>query len=112
ERVAEVEAAAAAVTDVEDARELGVEGRGVGELRRAPIDRVTRRRLEAAFATRAFVFRHLDSGCAAGPDLTVRAGVSHWMRALVLEPLLEGVERLLKTIGMRALRLRQRLEPI
>ncbi len=57
-RVAEVEAAAAAVADVEDARELLVERGGLGELRRAPIDRVARRRLEAAFAARCWRVAH------------------------------------------------------
>src|SRR5262245_47205759 len=51
--VAEAEAAATPVADVEDPRELLVERRGVGELRRAPVYGQPRWRLEAAFAARS-----------------------------------------------------------
>ena len=54
EGVAEIEAAAAAVTDVKDALELGVERRVVVELVALPVNRMTSRRFEAALAS---VFR-------------------------------------------------------
>ena len=53
EGIAEIEAAPAAVTDVEDAPHLGVELLGVGEVGIAPVDRVARGRFKAAFAGHA-----------------------------------------------------------
>jgi hypothetical protein len=50
--VTEAEATAAAVADIEDAGELAIERCGVRELRRAPIEGMAGRRLEAAFAAR------------------------------------------------------------
>ena len=58
EGVAEAEAAPAAVADVEDARELLVERGRIGELGRAPIDRVARRRFETALAARSLGVSH------------------------------------------------------
>ena len=50
ERIAEIEAAAAAVTDIEDPAEFLVELLFVEKVGLAPFDQVTRRRLKAAFA--------------------------------------------------------------
>jgi hypothetical protein len=50
EGVAEIEAAAAAVADVEDTLDLGVQLVPVVEVGIVPIDRVAHRRVEAAFA--------------------------------------------------------------
>jgi hypothetical protein len=52
ERAAEADAAPAAVADLEDPPELLVERRLIVELRVAPVDRMARRRFEAAFAYR------------------------------------------------------------
>ena len=49
-RVAQGDAAPAAVTDVEDARELAVERGLVVKIRIAPVDRMPGGRFEAAFA--------------------------------------------------------------
>src|SRR5688572_13923387 len=74
EGVAEAEAAAATVANVEDARKLFVERGLVGELRRAPVDRVTRRRLEAAFAARYWrVAQVRCSRCVSSPGHGARA---------------------------------------
>jgi hypothetical protein len=47
------------MANVEDARELGVERRRIREWRRAPVDRVTSRRLEAAFAALSWRVAHV-----------------------------------------------------
>ena len=70
-RVAQAEAAPATVADVEHARELRVQRLVLGELGRAPLDRVARRRIEAALAARRFAIGHgrslLESRTASGP---------------------------------------------
>src|SRR4051794_6925458 len=75
EGIAKAEAAAAAVTDVEDALQLLVERSLVRELRVTPIEWVTRGSLEAPFACTGF-------GCA------------HW------EARSDGIECLLEAIRM------------
>src|SRR5690606_3738352 len=50
ERVAQAEAAPAAMADIEDPLHLGIERLVVGELRRAPCERIAHRRVQAAFA--------------------------------------------------------------
>jgi len=48
--ITQIETAPAAVTDVEDAAQLGVEFCGVGEIFRAPIDRMACRGVQTSFA--------------------------------------------------------------
>src|SRR6185503_9284291 len=57
-RVAEAEATAAAVADIEYAFELGFERSGIRKLGRAPIDRMARRSFQAPLATRAGCISH------------------------------------------------------
>ena len=80
--IAETEAAATAVADVEDARELFVERRGVGELRRAPVDRMTRWGLEAAFAARSWRIAHcvaLDANSGPGHCMARARAAERWL---------------------------------
>src|SRR6185503_12480541 len=57
ERVAQAHAAAATVADVEDAPHLGDDLRLLPILRALPLDRMPRRRFQAAFALAHFVSR-------------------------------------------------------
>src|SRR5205823_2936558 len=140
-RVAEAEAAAAAMTDVEHPLELLVERGLVVELRVAPVERMARRGLQAAFAPgfrrlrcrswyRAWCAHvsasSLGSRAAAArlqmlvlvtgyAPTTRRAGLERAPAAgecVAAVNALEGIQGLLETIGMRALGLGQRLEPI
>ena len=49
--MAKIEAAAAAVTDVEGAAQFGVDLVGIGEIRVLPVDDVAGRRIQAAFTS-------------------------------------------------------------
>src|SRR5262249_11544405 len=65
ERVAEAEAAAATVADVEDSFQLGVERDAVGETWRAPVDRVARGSFQATLATRDGCVSHAEDAARA-----------------------------------------------
>ena len=97
ERVAEIEAAATAVTDIEDALQLGVERRIIVELVGPPVDRMASWRLEAALAC-DFRVGHID-----GPD---PEGPGRFYLVV------ESVECFLEAVSVRALCLGERLEPV
>src|SRR5207248_3632350 len=96
--VAQAEAAAAAVADVVDALELPLERLDVVELRVAPGERTPRGSLEAPLAVcRGEIGRSLRRAAHAPVNPQRPSDV---------------VQGLLEAIGMRAVGLRQRLEPV
>ena len=75
--VAEAETAPAAMADVKDAAEFGRQGRGVVESRAAPVERMARGRLEAAFALAFDRFSHAKACIDHAPGRNRAAGGSN-----------------------------------
>src|SRR4029077_6333965 len=112
------EATAAAVTDVEYPLELAIERGGVVEGFAAPVERMPRRRLETAFpcagAGRCSAHEGINRSCARrrarGPRAPRGGGSAH--RRQSSASLSDAVQGLLEPIGVRALGLRERFEPV